>query len=730
MAKRKKSSAMMRKQLRRASMLAALLLFVVFAVNAALLIVEFRTERYSLTLDEKLDRDVTAQVSVSDPYATDLLRQQARDAVATVYVVDETVLAAQETALETWHTNLDAFLTEMGTVWEMNAQDAYGDGTYYNNTKPWTDMLSDDVMEQKLAAYELSPSVSVRMMFSALDEWMPAGLRQKGEQPDLTALRLAMRDALTSALRDGVYSDALDVGTERVAASLKATQLSISMKELAASVCNSFVAANMVEDTQATTALRDAAANEAETVTVARGDVLYRAGEPVTSGMLAHLSALNMLASTGSLAAETAGYILYVLLIYALLFIYLRVFCTEVIRSPKTMLSISLILIINTALTFLMCRVEPRLSPVLVAPLLIASLHDRRVAMAVNVQTALTVAVMIGARSGNLFDVEQLGWAVAAMVTGQLAITVHTLDTKRGGMIVAGLVGGAGGGLIIASRGMLTELTFLATFFDLSLYFAGAVIATMLAIGMAAAWEMMFDLPTDARLNELLNANHPLLKKMMSAAPGTYHHCMMSAQLAESGAEAIGAKALLARVAATYHDVGKLRKPLYFKENQGSMANPHDDMPPMESVLILSAHQKDADAILQRYRMPLAVRQIASEHHGNTLMAFFYHKALQETGKKLPEKQFRYDAPRPSTRESAIVMLADSCEAAVRSLSNPTEEEMARMVHNVVKGKIDDNQFYNCPITLQELSRVETAFLGTFTGIMHDRITYPDEEEL
>lgn len=729
MAKRRKRGGAAQKRLRRASLLAALLLFCVFAANAALLVVEFRTERYSLTLGERLDADVTAQAGIGDPYATDRLRQRARDAVQTVYVVDESVLVEQEAALDAWCAQLDAFLVEMGVVWEMNAEDAYGDGTYFNNTKPWTDMLSDEVMEQKLAAYALSPSAGVRMMFSALDEWMPPGLRQKGELPDLTALKTAMRDALAAALADGVYADAPDAGTERAAASLKRTTLSITMKELAASVTGSLVTGNMVEDTQATTALRDAAADAVETQRVARGDVLYQAGETVTNGMLAHLSALNMLASTGSPAVEAAGYTLYVLLVYALLFVYLRVYRTELIRAPKTMLSISLILLVNTGMTFLMCRAEPRLSPVLFAPLLIASLHDRRAAMAVNVQTALTVAVMIGARSGNLFDVEQLGWVAASMATGQAAIAVHTLDTKRGGMIVAGLVGGACGGLVIVSRGILTGLTFLETLLNFSLYFAGAVIATVLAIGVAAAWELLFDLPTDARLNELLNANHPLLKRMMSAAPGTYHHCMMSAQLSESGAEAIGAQALLARVAATYHDVGKLKKPLMFKENQGSMANPHDDMPPLESVAVLSAHQQDAEPILQRYRMPLAVRRIAAEHHGNTLMAYFFHKAQQQTGKKLPEKPFRYDAPRPTTRESAIVMLADSCEAAVRSLSNPTEEEIARMVHSVVKGKIEDNQFVNCPITMQELARVETAFLNTFTGIMHDRITYPDEED-
>jgi len=247
---------------------------------------------------------------------------------------------------------------------------------------------------------------------------------------------------------------------------------------------------------------------------------------------------------------------------------------------------------------------------------------------------------------------------------------------------------------------------------------------------MMSMWENAFDIVTPARLHELANTNHPLLKKMLTAAPGTYHHSMMTAALAEGAAEAIGANALLARTGAMYHDVGKLRRPLYFRENQTDR-NIHDTLSPEESAGYILAHQKDAETYLAKYHMPSEIRKIASEHHGTTLVAYFYFKAKkqqEEDGQPVVERLFRYPGGLPSTKESAIVMLADSCEAAVRSLNDPSREQVAEMVHRIIQGKMDDGQLTACPLTLGELYRVEKSFLITFGGLMHERIRYPGTE--
>ena len=238
----------------------------------------------------------------------------------------------------------------------------------------------------------------------------------------------------------------------------------------------------------------------------------------------------------------------------------------------------------------------------------------------------------------------------------------------------------------------------------------------------------MFDVPTAARLSELSNANHPLLRQLMTEAPGTYHHSVMVAAMAEGAAQRVGADPALARVGAYFHDVGKLRRPLYFKENQRQGENIHDTLPPAESAAAIIAHQKDGVVLLNKYKLPSAVIQIAYEHHGNSLMTYFYHKAVQEQdGKSISQKPFRYPGARPTTKESALVMLADSCEAAVRSLpQDASRETVEEMVHKVITGKLEDGQLSQTPLTLLELTEIERSFLKTLSGIRHERIEYPD----
>ena len=215
----------------------------------------------------------------------------------------------------------------------------------------------------------------------------------------------------------------------------------------------------------------------------------------------------------------------------------------------------------------------------------------------------------------------------------------------------------------------------------------------------------------------------------MTEAPGTYHHSMMTAALAEGAAQAVDADPLLARVGAYYHDVGKLRRPLYFAENQRPGDNIHDTLPAAESAAIIIAHQKDGVNLLNKHKLPASVVQIAYEHHGNTLVAYFYRKAIKENGgKPVPQKNFRYPGGRPATKESAIVLLADSCEAAVRALDNPTREQVEETVERVVKGKMDDGQLSASPLNLREITLIGQSFLRTFNGMMHDRIAYPEQE--
>jgi len=235
------------------------------------------------------------------------------------------------------------------------------------------------------------------------------------------------------------------------------------------------------------------------------------------------------------------------------------------------------------------------------------------------------------------------------------------------------------------------------------------------------------------RLLELSYPGNPLLKRLLTEAPGTYHHSILVGNLAEAAAEAINGDSLLTRVGAYYHDVGKLKRPYFFIENQMNTDNPHDKIAPTLSALILTFHVKDGVELAREYKLPEDIINIIEQHHGSGLCTYFYHKALENgQNESIAEEEFRYDGPKPQTREAALVMLADSVEAAVRSLQNRTYNRVEGMVHRILKDKLLDGQLDECDLTFKDLDVIASAFIQVLSGIFHARIEYPDlsrEEE-
>lgn len=232
------------------------------------------------------------------------------------------------------------------------------------------------------------------------------------------------------------------------------------------------------------------------------------------------------------------------------------------------------------------------------------------------------------------------------------------------------------------------------------------------------------------KLVELSNPNHPLLRKLLTETPGTYHHSIMVGNLAETAAEAIGADGLLCRVGAYYHDIGKTKRPAYFIENQTNIENPHDKMDPELSKSIIVAHARDGVEMLKEYHIPKQIRDIAEQHHGTTLLQFFYHKAkkiAEAAGDptSVDEQDYRYDGPLAQSKEVAIVGIADCVEAAVRSLRSPNMEQIDSMVRKIIKGRLDDGQFNDCDLTTKELDQIAKTLNETLLGIFHSRIEYP-----
>ena len=259
---------------------------------------------------------------------------------------------------------------------------------------------------------------------------------------------------------------------------------------------------------------------------------------------------------------------------------------------------------------------------------------------------------------------------------------------------------------------------------------AGSV-SVIASIGFMPIFELISNSVSPVRLIDLSQPGNPLLKRLFVEAPGTSQHSMMVANLADSAAEAIGANPLLAKVGAYYHDIGKLEKPLYFTENQQDIANPHDLLSPEESAAIITAHPDQGVRLERKYRIPTAIIRIIQEHHGSTFQAYFYHKAktiATELGMpEPPMNAFRYRCSIPSSRESAVVMLADSCEAAIKSTGITSLDAAEDLFRKLIKQKIDQDQLVNSGLSFNDIEVIIRSFLQVYSGVFHERIKYPDD---
>lgn len=307
------------------------------------------------------------------------------------------------------------------------------------------------------------------------------------------------------------------------------------------------------------------------------------------------------------------------------------------------------------------------------------------------------------------------------LITGMAAAILVFGLRKRSRILTAGCLSG-----IIQS--LLYWLAYPpASFQSLASNFYSGIICGVAVSGTMPVLENLFGLATNISLLELSDFNHPLLKKMILEAPGTYHHCLVVGNLAERAAESIGANSLLARIGAYYHDIGKLAHPEYFMENQRLLSK-HAGLTPSMSKMIIVNHVKEGIELARKYRLKPAIIDFITQHHGNGLVYYFYRKALEEIeqDEKIYEEGFRYPGPRPTSKETAIVLLADSVEAASRVISEPRAAKIEEVVHKVINNKFIDGQLDNCELTLKDLEKIAQVFTHMLSGIYHGRIKYPE----
>jgi len=257
------------------------------------------------------------------------------------------------------------------------------------------------------------------------------------------------------------------------------------------------------------------------------------------------------------------------------------------------------------------------------------------------------------------------------------------------------------------------------------------IVSSVIVLGVLPVFEYLFRTVTSVSLLELADFNQPLLQRMIMEAPGTYHHSLIVGNLSEAACREVGVNALLARIGAYYHDIGKLEKADYFSENQSIAASRHDDLSPTMSKLVIMNHVKGGVELAKRYKLNPRIIDFIRQHHGDSLVYYFYRRALEEIeeDQQIKEEGFRYPGPKPDTKETAIVLLADSVEAATRALKEPTPAKIEELVHKVINNKFIDGQLDECDLTLKDLERISAVFIRILGGTCHSRVVYPEAKK-
>lgn len=510
-----------------------------------------------------------------------------------------------------------------------------------------------------------------------------------------------------------------------------------AVQNAAAEICTKMLGPNLVFNKNETEARKKEAVINIKPLfyKIKKGDTILRNGQRVAEEHIAILGEISKY--------QGRGYILQVFLGIAFLAsIIIYTFYRDIMRYKRYLpfdlskfLLISILIVGNVAITklsyFLFGSFAERYEfidntdfifaiPVVIGPMLAAILFDIHIAIVFSFINSLLIGMAIK-EEPLIILFSFIGGIVAAFSVIQCK--------KRSALQRAGLFVGLINILMIIAINLYNARVFtIKGPLDIAFGLSGGFIASTMVSGLLSLLESSFKITTNFKLLELLDLNQPILRQLFVVAPGTYHHSMVVSTLTESAAEAIKVNPLLARVAAYYHDIGKITKPEYFIENQMTGANRHDNLAPSMSSLILISHVKDGVELAKEHRLPKEIIDIIQQHHGTRIITYFYNKAQESRDPNLPsinEMDYRYHGPKPQTKIAAIVLLADAVEASSRLLADPTPARISNLVEKIVKDIFVDEQLNECDLTLRDLSTITNSFVKALTGIFHHRIDYP-----
>ncbi|HHY06650.1 MAG TPA: HDIG domain-containing protein [Clostridia bacterium] len=547
----------------------------------------------------------------------------------------------------------------------------------------------------------------------------------------LKSLSLEATSLLKSHWQTGVRDFEVEEKKTNIYTQIDLLNITVPYKNLLKAVFNKIeFKANYLKDEAATLRARqEASQNEGVVmVTVRKGQKIVGEGEVVTAE---HLEVLQALGYKKSVAPYLTllGVVIFTLLVFVLTKFYLKHYRKDLYHKEINLVLLGLLVFltlllakvissINISSNLEIAKMVGYLIPVATVSMLIALLLDTTLAIFITILLSFFVGILTG---------NQLPYAVNAFVGGLVGIYSVGKFNQRFDWVKAGLFIACAEVVCIFSLGLMNNDTWSILLIGSSFGIINGIFSSIFAYGSLPFLESGFEVTTSARLLELANPNQPLLKRLLIEAPGTYHHSILVGNLGEAAADLVGADSLLVRVGAYYHDIGKLKRPYFFIENQLGGENPHEKLSPPLSTLIITSHSKDGVEIARQHNLPPVVIDLIAQHHGTSLVTYFYHKALEiGNSDNVNENEYRYNGSKPQTKEAAIIMLADSVEAAVRSIPAPSSGKIEGLVRKLIKERLEDGQLEESPLTFKDLNLIANAFTRILNGIFHNRIEYPE----
>ena len=544
-------------------------------------------------------------------------------------------------------------------------------------------------------------------------------LQEAYEKANLTLEKILKAGITENDFEKGKISDLIQ---NNMVANVSRRQITVI-----SALLEQIIVPNLVVDEFATEIARKNAMNSVQPyeITFQKGEKVLFEGEPVTRLKRDALRQAGYNVYELNWQGLTAIYI--IVFIITLLFIgYLKFFEKKFLDYNYMAISGVLTLIVSVIASVMPTGFSPYILPIPAYMIIMSIFLSPRVALIGT--TLLSSLLTLGAQ----YDTQ---WLVTFVLLGMVSmLTLSRIRySRRFDLIKTGFFISIAGLIVVISiyliEKCLIEVDNILILKNCALIFLNGILSSVIALGLFPVLESMFNIITPYGLAELADHNQPLLKRLQFEAPGTYHHSLMVSNLCEAAAEAIGANPILARVGAFYHDIGKLKRPLFFVENQSyfGIENPHTKLNPRLSKMVITAHPKDGVELAKEYKLPSVIHNFILQHHGEGLASYFYNQAIQEEGaENVKEDQFRYTGPKPNTKETAILMIADAVESAVRSLKNPTSEEIENIIDKIIVERLNDNQLADSPLTLQDIKIIAATFSRILRGMQHNRIKYQE----